>query len=65
VPKLPSGKGNCVTKCAKTIKVTQENYESIIELKAKLELQRKKPQIPNDAITYLFQNQKEQVKNEG
>jgi hypothetical protein len=54
-----------VTKCDKTIKVTQENYENIIQLKAKLELKTKKPQIPNDAITHLFQNQKEEETNEG
>jgi len=51
-----------VTKCTKTIKVTEENYEKIIILKANLELQRKKPQIPNDVITHLFQNQKEEKK---
>ena len=55
-----------MTKCEKTIKITQENYENIIQLKAKLELETKKPQRPNDAITHLFQNQKEEKeKNEG
>jgi hypothetical protein len=49
-----------VTRCEKTIKVTQQNYESIIELKAQLEIVRKKPQIPNDAITYLFENLKKE-----
>jgi hypothetical protein len=42
--------------------VSQQNYEKIIELKGQLEIIRKKPQTPNDAITYLFQNQKEKPK---
>jgi hypothetical protein len=53
-----------VTKCNKTIKVTEENYGKIIELKGKLEVETKKPQTPNDAITYLFQHQKEENQNE-
>jgi len=42
--------------------VSQQNYEKIIELKGQLEIIKKKPQMPNDVITYLFQNQKEEKK---
>jgi len=48
-----------MTKCEKTIKLTIENYQTIIALKAKLEIENKKPQTPNDAVTYLLLNQKE------
>ena len=50
----------------KSISVSLENYEKVIELKGQLEIFLKIPQTPNDVITYLFQNQKEEKKrNEG
>ncbi|MBN1184015.1 MAG: hypothetical protein JXB49_17105 [Bacteroidales bacterium] len=57
-------KGDLVTKCTKTIKITLENYQNIIELRAHLMLKEKEDKTPNDAITYLFQKVKEETKNE-
>ena len=57
-------KCNLVTKCEKTIKITLENYQKIVELRARLMLKEKEDKTPNDAITYLFQNQKGEKDNE-
>ena len=44
----------------KSIKVSKLNHERIVALKGKLVMIRKKNQSHNDAITYLFENQKEE-----
>ena len=48
-----------VEKVTKTIKVSLQNHERIVSLKGKLEMIRKRNQTFDDAISYLFENQKE------
>ena len=49
----------------KSISVSLENYEKIIELKGQMEIAKKITLFPNDVITYLFEIKKEKEKNEG
>jgi len=47
-----------MAKLEKSIKVSEQNYERIVSLKGKLVMVRKRNQTHDDAITYLFENQK-------
>ena len=55
-------KVNFMAKLMKTIKVSVQNHERIVALKGKLEMIRRRNQTDNDAITYLFENQKKEEK---
>jgi hypothetical protein len=49
-------------KATHSIKISETNNRKLTALAGKLQAIREKKQIPNDAITYLFQNQKEEKK---
>lgn len=49
-----------MAKLEKSIKVSKQNHERIVALKGKLVMIRKKNQTHNDAISYLFENFKEE-----
>lgn len=53
-----------VVKATTTIKISEENSKRLYSLAGRLQEQRGKKQTPDNAITYLFENQKEEsVKN--
>jgi hypothetical protein len=54
-----------VEKLTESIKVTEENRKRLTSLAGELTRIRGEFQSHNDAITYLFQNQKEKEKSEG
>ncbi len=47
-----------VTKLTHTVKVSEENSKRLWSLAGKLQAERSTNQSPDDAITYLFDNQK-------
>lgn len=55
----------------RTIRVSSENYAKILKTKAKLLLKDTRPlkdrkdYSENDVVTYLFENQKEEMEHEG
>lgn len=55
----------------RTIRVSFENYAKILNMKGKLllndtrPLKDRKDYSENDVVTYLFENQKEEIENEG
>jgi len=55
---MESNKVTKVTKSPPTIRVSEENYKRLWSLAGKLQEERETNQTPDDAITYLFENQK-------
>jgi hypothetical protein len=51
-----------VTKLSHTIKVSEENFKRLWSLAGELQKDQGANQSPDDAIDYLFQNQKEKPK---
>jgi len=51
-------KVSIVAKVTKPIKVSEENCKRLFSLAGELQKARGKNQTPDDAITYLFENQK-------
>jgi hypothetical protein len=61
VTKQPNKKSNKVTKVTKlnnTIKVSEENFKRLWSLAGTLQEERGTNQTPDDAVTYLFENQR-------
>lgn len=52
-----------MAKGEKTVKVSDKNHKRLFSLAGRLQEARGRKQTPNDAITYLFENQKKE-KNE-
>lgn len=48
-----------VTKVTKSIKVSDKNHKRLFSLAGRLQDKSGNNQTPDDAITYLFENQKE------
>jgi len=49
-----------MTKLTKSIRVSEFNYKRLFSLAGRLQEIRGKKQTPDDAITYLFENQEEE-----
>lgn len=49
-----------VAKLTQTVKVSEENFKRLWSLAGKLQEERGANQTPDDAITYLFENQKKE-----
>jgi hypothetical protein len=51
-----------VTKLNHTIKISEENSKRLWSLAGRLQEERSQNQSPDDAINYLFENQKEKIR---